>query len=133
MRVAVVFLFLAVFGGGPILADPVELKPLQEWAGSIEDERLLEEVPIVVSNPNEFVKLWKAWKFAEEYPKVDFAKNVAVVQTTRGSKLGVTIKLDKASGVLHVKAMSSRDLRKGFRYHIATVPRAGIKSVEASQ
>ncbi|NNE92692.1 MAG: hypothetical protein HKN23_13680, partial [Verrucomicrobiales bacterium] len=105
----------------------------QEWTGSVDDEALAEDAPIVVSNPAEWKALWEKWKFAEKLPELDFSKKVAVVQTTRASKIKLQISLEKETGVLSVRSMSTRDLRPGFRYVIATFPREGIKSVEASE
>jgi len=62
----------------------------------------------------------------------DFSKELLAVATTRGSKLNLTAKTDD-KGDLKVLALSTRDLRPGFRYAIKSVSRDGVKTVNGKE
>ena len=83
---------------------------------------------MVITNTEAWQALWKGWKLEGESPKVDFEKELVVVQTTVGGLLNLIVKLDDG-GDLKVLGLATRDLRPGFRYVLATVPRAGVKTV----
>ena len=51
-----------------------------------------------------------------------------MIQTTVGSRLNLILQLTEA-GDLKVLGLATRDLRPGFRYAMATVPREGVKTV----
>lgn len=130
MRV-VPWLGLLAVAAGVALADdkPAPVTPTAEWAGSVETEGLERIAPPVVTTAEGFGILWKAWKGADaEVPAVDFDDAIVAVSTTRGSRLKATYQLTPA-GDLTVLAVSTRDLRPGFRYVLAAVPRSGVASV----
>jgi putative lipoprotein len=108
-------------------ADQV-IMPSSSWNGSVADEKLLDKPVTVVATAEAWQELWKWWKLEGETPAVDFAKNLVVVQTTRGSRLNLTVKLDD-KGDLKVFALATRDLRPGFRYSLGVVSREGVKTV----
>jgi hypothetical protein len=110
------------------VAQKKPVKPARQWSGSVEDERLAKDVPAVVTNSKALAKIWKDWKLTDKMPEVDFKKELVVVSTTRGSKLTLALALDER-GDLRVGGIATRDLRPGFRYAIATVTNAGVKSV----
>jgi hypothetical protein len=109
-----------------------QLKPAKMWSGSVEDERLAKDAPSFLTNTKALAKLWKDWKLTDNMPEVDFKKELVVVTTTRGSKLTLALTLDER-GDLRVGGISTRDLRPGFRYIIATVSNAGVKSVNGKE
>jgi hypothetical protein len=104
------------------------LEPTRQWQGSVADEKLGNNPPEVITDEDDFEDLWKKWKLEGKTPEVDFKKNLVVVATTRGSR--ISLKLKNEAGNLRILALSTRDLRPGFRYILASVPRAGIKTVE---
>ena len=119
----------------PLQAGPAKgkpLKPLKQWSGSVEDLSLQKAAPEVIVSAPELEKLWQAWKVPGPVPQVDFAKELVVVTTTRGSRLRFGATLDE-QGNLQVAGMATRDLRPGFRYVIAVVSREGVKSVNGKE
>ena len=96
--------------------------------GSVDDLTLQDKAPkqgVVVSAAG-WKALCEAWGI-KDAPKVDFAKTILVVATTRGSQLKLTPRV--TDGDLKTAALSSRDLRPGFRYAIESVAREGVKTV----
>jgi hypothetical protein len=110
------------------VAQKKPVKPTKMWQGSVEDEKLAKDAPVVLTSSKALAKLWKDWKLTDKMPDVDFKKQLVVVTTTRGSKLRLALTLDER-GDLQVGGIATRDFRPGFRYIIATVNNEGVKSV----
>lgn len=109
-------------------AEDKMVEPQQTWKGSVEDRELLGKPPTVIATAAAWKAQWEAWKLADELPKVDFSKQLVVVQTTVGSQIRPILKLDD-QGDLKVLGLATKDLRPGFRYVLVTVARDGVKSV----
>jgi hypothetical protein len=109
-------------------ADKKDVKPTKQWSGSVDDDKLLKDAPACITDKKGLEKLWKAWKIEDKMPDVDFTKEIVVITTSVGSKLSLMVKLDD-KGNLDVGGLGTRDLRPGFRYVIATVPREGVKTI----
>ena len=104
-----------------------------DLSGSVNDENLAKEAPesgMIVSQ-KAWEKLAAAWGI-KDAPKVDFSKELLVLAHTRGSRLNLTPKVDD-KGDLKVLAISTRDLRPGFRYAIKSVSRDGVKTVNGKE
>lgn len=112
-------------------AESKPLVPSQTWKGSIADVTLQAKKPAngVITSAADFEALVKDWNVAEKVPEVDFAKDLVLVATTRGGVLRLSATLND-SGDVRISAISTRDLRPGFRYMIIAVPREGVKSVD---
>jgi len=65
-------------------------------------------------------------------PKVDFTKEIVILGTTSGSRLGLSARLDD-KGDLQIIGFGTADFGPGFRYVIGTVPRAGVKTVNKKE
>jgi hypothetical protein len=119
---------------GLAVAAPTPLQATNTWMGSVDDERLAKEMPAdgVITNARDFAKLVKAWQVAEEAPEVNFEKEVVLVAKTAGSKLTLKASLDE-KGDLKALGLATRDLRKGFRYAIISVPKEGVKTVNGKE
>jgi hypothetical protein len=104
------------------------VKLTQQWKGSVEDETLLKGAPEFIANKKALQKLWQEWKLEHKLPQIDFRKEIVILATSRGSRLNLSARLDD-EGALQVLGFGTRDLRPGFRYVLATVPRDGIKTV----
>ena len=128
-RLGVVTVAVLALAAPAALADKKPVKPTKEWSGSVEDENLAKDAPAVVTSAKALEKLWKDWKLTDKMPEVDFSKEIVVLTTTKGSKLTLGATLDDSKGDLQVVGLATKDLRPGFRYVIATVPREGIKTV----
>jgi hypothetical protein len=113
-------------------AEKKAVKLEKEWKGSIDDEALAKDAPTVIGDAKALEKLWNAWKIEGKAPAVDFTKELIIIATTSGSKLRLSASLDD-KGNLEVLGMSTRDLRPGFRYVIATVSREGVKTVNGKK
>jgi len=115
-----------------LLAEKKAVTPSKEFKGSVEDENLVKDAPLVITSGKSLEKLWKSWKIADKMPEVDFAKELVVVTTTRGSQLRLFATLDD-NGDLAVGGLDTKDLRPGFRYVIGVVPLQGVKSVNGKE
>ncbi len=134
-RIILVILAMVLAMALPLQAGPPEKKPVQsskQWSGSVDDLSLRKEAPEFILSAQELEKLWGAWKVPGPIPQVDFAKNLVVVATTQGSRMRLGASLD-GKGNLQVLSMTTRDLRPGFRYVIAVVSRAGVKTVNGKE
>ncbi len=118
---------LQVFSAGK---KPVTLS--QQWSGSMADLSLSKAVPEVILTEEGLKNLWKVWKIEGSMPKVDFSRNLIVVQTTRGSRLRLSATLDE-KGDLKVLGAATADLRPGFRYVVAVLSREGVKTVNGKE
>ena len=109
--------------------DRKPLETLKEWRGDNPNEALSKDAPKFIANSKDLEKLWKAWDIKEKLPEVDFAKEIILIATTRGSRLNLKATLDE-KGNLQLLGIATRDLRPGFRYVIISVNKAGIKTIE---
>lgn len=105
---------------------PVEL--IRTWTGSVADDSLMPPKTQVIDTAQKLRELWERWKIQEPLPRLDFTRELVVAEATRGSLLRLAATLDD-KGNLEVLGMASLDFRPGFRYVIATVSRAGVKTV----
>ena len=119
-----------LFACGPGVAAPKPIEPTKTWAGSNDTDKLAREMPEggVITNAKDFEKVFKTWKVADKIPEVNFDKEIVLAAHTRGSVLKLSATLDD-DGNLKSSAISTRDLRPGFRYMLISVPRAGVKTV----
>ena len=108
--------------------DRKPLETLKEWRGDNPNEGLTKDSPKFITNAKDLEKLWKAWDIKEKLPEIDFAKEILLVETTRGSRLNLKATLDE-KGDLQSLGLATRDLRPGFRYVMITVNKAGIKTI----
>jgi len=115
---------------GSTMSRPVKFST--EWKGEVADEARLKGAPEVITSNKALEKLWQDWGVAGKAPEVDFAKEIVVVGTTRGSRISLSARLDD-KGNLEVLGLATRDLRPGFRYVLAAVPREGIKTVNRKE
>jgi uncharacterized lipoprotein YbaY len=113
-------------------ADQKPITPTKVWRGSIMDEALMVDAPTLITDAETLAKLWSNWKIKGKKPKVNFAKEIVIVATSRGSGLNVFARLDE-NGNLESGGFGTMDLRPGFRYVIATIPREGIKTVNGKE
>lgn len=129
-RVAFAFAAAALFC---VPAPAEEPKSKVYLTATLEDRDLQKETPssgLVVSQKG-WDKLVKAWGI-KDAPKVDFDKEILIVGTTVGSRLGISTKLDD-KGNLVVSMIATDDLRPGFKYVIQSVSRAGVKTVNGKE
>lgn len=124
-----VFVVAATLSADRAPAGPVTLK--QQWSGSRDDLEQI-DAPTVITDQEQWKKLFESWKFADKLPVVDFKQEIAITATTRGSRLRLSATLDDR-GNLRVLGLATRDLRPGFRFVVATLDRQGIKSVEGKK
>jgi hypothetical protein len=119
---------------GVMGADAKELKPVEKWSGSVDDEKLLKEAPEkgVITDAKTFEKVWTAWKIGDKTPKLDFDKVIVVFTTTTGGKISAKPMLDD-KGDLKFLGLGTRDLKPGFRYDMQAVEREGIKTVNGKE
>jgi len=114
-------------------AAPMELKVINSWNGSVDDQGLQKEMPEggFVADKKTFAKLIKSWGVAEKVPEVDFDKELILIATTQGSRLNLKPSIE--DGDVKALGFGTRDLRPGFRYVIVSVSREGVKSVNGKK
>jgi hypothetical protein len=129
---AALALALTVTPGFLTAGQPVPV--VEKWDGSVEDLALQKLAPPTgyLTDPKQFAALWNGWKVGEKAPKIDFDKQLVLVATTRGGRLGMKPQLTD-QGDLRASAIATRDLRPGFRYLILVVSRTGVKTVNGKQ
>jgi hypothetical protein len=111
-----------------------EKKATVELFGSLDDRELQKAVPEngIIASQLAWEKLGKAWNI--KLPaKVDFDKEFLYVATTVGSKLNISGGKIDDKGDMKVGAISTRDLRDGFRYGIKTFSKEGVKTVNGKE
>ena len=108
--------------------DRKPLETLKEWRGDNPNEGLTKDSPKFITNAKDLEKLWKAWDIKEKLPEIDFAKDILLVETTRGGRLNLKATHDE-KGDLQSLGLATRVLRPGFRYVMITVNKAGIKTI----
>ena len=107
-------------------AESKELKPVQQWQGSVETGK--PEPQGAITTAAEFAAVWKKCARTEPVPKIDWAKHFAYFASTSGSILRVNPTVDDAGNVKAL-GMATADFRPGFRYVLLVLPRAGVKTV----
>jgi hypothetical protein len=121
-----------------LLAAPAQaakkLKVTELARGSVADVKLLKEAPPggAITDRKSLERLLKRWGVKAKVP-VDFRKQIVLVVTTRGGRLGAPSATLSDKGDLRFFAISTRDLRPGFRYVLASVPRAGVKTINGTK
>jgi hypothetical protein len=127
----------ASFGGlfaEAALGEDKTVKVEQEWKGGSDkkkDNDAWKQAPQggVIAGPRAWEKLWKAWQFAKELPKVDFEKDLILVAACPGpNSIVVDLKLSDKGDLKFQYGFTEKD-GPGFRYRIMRVSRAGIKTV----
>lgn len=134
-KLLVIVLALLPAAALPLQAGPVKgkpIKPLKQWSGLVDDLSLLKVAPEVILSAQELENLWTAWQVPSPKPEVDFAKELVLVVTARGSRLRFGATLD-GQGNLQVGGLATRDLHPGFRYVIAVVSRDGVKTINGKE
>jgi hypothetical protein len=111
-----------------LAADKTEIKPDQTWNGSANDESKAQRMPKIITDAVKLAEVWKACERTDAVPTVDFKKHLAVVLTTRGSRVNPRVSLS-GEGDLKVIGLETRDFRPGFRYVIGVYPREEVKTV----
>src|SRR5262249_55453619 len=88
----------------------------------------------VIGGPKAWEKLWKAWQFEKELPKVDFEKELILVVVCEGPNALRTedLKLSE-KGDLKFDWSHTDKGGPGFRYRIPRVSRSGIKTVAGKE
>jgi hypothetical protein len=127
-------LALALLLTPAVMAESKELKPVEKWSGSVDDEKALKEAPEngVITDAKTFEKVWTAWKMGDKMPKLDFDKVIVVFTTTVGSKISAKPVLDD-KGDLKFLGLGTRDIKPGFRYDMQAVEKEGIKTVNGKE
>ena len=132
----VLLCFLAVSWADEI--SPTEMKknespkPLREFFG--EAGAGVEKGPTrgLIMDGVEYVKIWRELGLIEEPGTVDFAKEVVVLSTTRGSRITFRLR-DEGEGRLQVMSIATRDIRPGLRFAFCVLSRPAWKQINDSK
>ena len=124
-----------------LLADDAQLpdkltsespKALREFFG--EAGSGVESGPVreVITDGADYERFWQKLGLEREPGVVDFAKELVVVSTTRGSRITFRLR-DEGEGKLQVMSISTRDIRPGLRYGLCVLPKSKWKQVNDSK
>jgi hypothetical protein len=107
-------------------------KPLRELFG--EAGVGVEKGPTrgVILDGVEYEKIWRELGLTEEPGAVDFAKEVVVLSTTRGSRISFRLR-DEGEGRLQVISISTKDIRPGLRFAFCVLSRSPWKQINDSK
>ena len=112
-------------------ADEV-IKPLNEYSGKVANQMLIMKMPrsAVVQDQRAWNQLWKAWRPNKPIEKVDFQKQIVLVETTVGpnSILASGLFL-KEGGDLRYSLNKSKNEGTGFSYLMMVIPKANVNSI----
>ncbi len=128
-------LTIPILVGSCLYAETKEIKPTQQWKGSVTDLDLGKLAPesLYIDDAKSFTKIWDKWETGKkERPKIDFGKELVIVVTTRGSSCSTTTRLSD-NGNLSIDAITTLDFGEGFRYQILVIPAKGIKSINGKE
>ncbi len=125
---AIVMLLALLALGQLTWAQPVTVVPSSIIKGSSLDDAMQGGAPEFIASPDSLLGFWNKWGLAEEVPEIDFMKSIALVGTTRGSILNLSVILDDF-GDLKVTSMGTMDFLPGVRYVMLVVSRTGVKTV----
>lgn len=106
------------------------LKPEQVWIGRFQDNKLRGAAPRnhLITSPEGFAKLWKAWREGE-VPDIDFEASFVYVTTVDGPN-SIFLNANNAAGNVTTLAGATRMAGPGFAYLIAQFPRANVTQVD---
>ena len=82
----------------------------------------------VILDGVEYEKIWRELGLTEEPGAVDFAKEVVVLSTTRGSRITFRLR-DEEEGRLQVMSISTKDIRPGLRFAFCVLSRSAWKQI----
>lgn len=136
MRHAVTGLFtIALVGAISSLAFAAdkEIQAVKMWKGSSLVEAGMKAAPDsgYITDAEAWAKLWKAWKFEDKQPEIDFKKQIVLVTVAgcAANKWGKpSLKLTE-KGDLQGGASATEIGGPGFIYMIQVVDKEGIKSI----
>ena len=86
----------------------------------------------VITNGAEYARVWRQLGLDREPGAVDFAKELVVVSTTRGSRITFRLR-DEGEGRLQVMSISTRDIRPGLRFGFCVLTKSGWKQINDSK
>ena len=120
---------------GALHAGPVKVVPAKDWTGIGKTDKLADEAPKsgLITDAKTFEKVWKAWRGAEELPKIDFEKQFVVVTLSRGGPNRPRISATLDEGALKIMSISTLIGGDGFGYSLAVFDRKGVKTVGAEK
>lgn len=122
---------LAQYTGGPPgpNTQPVTVKAVQQYTGSVPDVTLMVNTPDFIADAAGLRALWTSWKLTTPLPDIDFTKMIASVAVSRGAQAVNYIMLVGKGDVRTAPGMPMTDPPPpGFRYTISTIVRDGIKT-----
>jgi hypothetical protein len=116
------------------------LEPLHTWSGKFlnaNDGPLMKAAPKsgFIANDKAWTELFKAWNLSKDRPKIDFTKQLVLVDVAQGSPntfFPNMITLNVLRGDLRAGAAVTEIAGPGFIYLIRVVDRTGVKTVNGT-
>jgi hypothetical protein len=107
-------------------------KPLREFFGEAGAEVVKGPTRGVIIDGVEYEKIWRELGLTQEPGFVDFAKEVVVVSTTRGSRITFRLR-EEGEGRLQVMSISTKDIRPGLRFAFCVLSRSVWRQINDSK
>jgi len=111
------------------------VEPTAKWFSQVADKTVAKQCPEKpITTAAEFEKVWKALRGGEAVPKVDFAREFAVVHTSAGAKLtGIRLSIvegeEEVDGAITAEASAGKKV-EGLSYGIAVFRRDLVDVVD---
>jgi hypothetical protein len=110
------------------------VKPVKEWQGKFpekKDEWRMRYSQKSVTEENAWADLWREWKFEKDLPKINFNKQVVLVDVApgAGSSFQMATAVLTENGDLRPSVVSTKIAGPGFIYLIRVVDRTGVKTI----
>ncbi|WP_020475042.1 hypothetical protein [Zavarzinella formosa] len=112
----------------PALAEDKKfVKPVNQWAGEIEDVAPTIGETRIFTDSASLAKWWKDSTAPGKVPEANFAQNFVVIVFNRGSSLD--IKATMEGSTMSVFGYGTRDNPPGIRFVVGEFSREGVKKV----
>lgn len=126
---------MAIVCNCAVAADPAPVvEPSGMWSGKIKDESLRKLAPKsgFIADAETWKNLWTAWRPDEEFPQVDFAKELILVGTVPGPNLVIMQPtIDKEGNVKFIVG-GTKIGGPGFGYKLLKLDREGVKTANGT-
>ncbi|MEM7783903.1 MAG: hypothetical protein AAF939_06495 [Planctomycetota bacterium] len=108
-----------------------EIVPQNKFTGKNENLPLRKLAPEsgFITRQEDWAAIWNSWNPAKQLPKIDFRRNLVIVETAGGPNNLFTNELKVKNGDLIYDVAATRASGDGFGFLFLVVPRRGIISV----
>jgi len=132
--IGIVLVISGILANGASATDPPDAantgKPVL-WKGVIKEDSLRGLAPKegYVADQQTWAKVWMAWRPGEQFPKVDFPKEIVLVATVPGPNRTMGKPTKDEKGNVEFTVASTKMAGPGFGYLMAKISTEGVKTI----